>query len=219
MKSSADLLAFIVSKRKVLYIEDHTPKPLANYELKLFQKAQERVKLLHEKLEEVSNELATTLINLKRKVPSRIGEDQQSRIEKENKRKVKKLKEKRLQQSRAYLLERCLMQGKRTTVFTSIATINSEFTGKLIRRLHLDPLLGLLEKGVFDENITRTLHAAVAGLNEESTEDSRSLEDGQESVKEGVQDATKEALGGRGGGLGDEAVTLKIIIFFFLLPP
>ena len=34
MKSSADLLAFMDSKRKVLYIEDHTPKLFASYELK-----------------------------------------------------------------------------------------------------------------------------------------------------------------------------------------
>ena len=93
LKSSADLLAFIDSKRKVLYIEDHTPKPLESYELKYFQEAQERViKVLHEKLEEVSNKLATTLINLKKKGPSRVGEDQQSRRGKENKRKVKKIK-------------------------------------------------------------------------------------------------------------------------------
>ena len=36
--------------------------------------------------------LATTLINLKRRFPSRIGKDRQSRRKKEKKRKVKKIK-------------------------------------------------------------------------------------------------------------------------------
>ena len=112
--------------------------------------------------------------------------------------------------------------------FTSIPTINAEFTGKLVRRLHLDPLLLLLKKGVFNKNIIRTLKVVVAcSLNEKSTEVSSSnedsaeksdeedirqelaeeeiqetVEDVQESVKGGVQEATKEAL-------GDEAVTLN----------
>ena len=94
------------------------------------------------------------------------------------------------------------------------------------KRLYLDPLLCLLEKGVFNENITRTLKVVVASLREKSTEDSSSnedsadksdeediqelaegeiqelVEDVQESVKGGVQEATKKAL-------GDEAVTLN----------
>ena len=114
--------------------------------------------------------------------------------------------------------------------FTSIPTINAELTGKLLRRLHLDPLLlpRLLKKGVFNKNITRTLQVVVAcSLNEQSTEVSSSnedsaeksdeedvrqelaeeeiqetVEDVQESLKGGVQEATKEAL-------GDEAETLN----------
>ena len=95
LKSSADFLSFIDSKRKFPYREDHkdhTPKPFASHELKFFQEAKERVKVLHEKLQEASNKLATTLINLKRKFPSRTGKDRQSRRKKENKRKVKKIK-------------------------------------------------------------------------------------------------------------------------------
>ena len=93
LKSSADLLSFIDSKRKVLYREDHTPKSFVSDKLKYFQKAQERdrVKVLHEKLQEASqsNKLATTLINLKRKFPSHIWKDRKSRREKENKRKLR----------------------------------------------------------------------------------------------------------------------------------
>ena len=166
LKSSADLLSFIDSKRKVLYREDHTLKPFASDELKHFQEAQERVKVLHLKLQEASNELATTLINLKRKFPSRIGKDRQSGRKKENKRKVKKLKEKRLQQRAYLLLEKLTSRAvagelfdaiKTNNNFASITTINAELTGKLIRRLNLDPLLWLLKKGVFNKNITRTL--------------------------------------------------------------
>ena len=35
---------------------------------------------------------------------------------------------------------------KANNSFTSIATINAALTGKLVRRLHLDPLLWLLKK-------------------------------------------------------------------------
>ena len=51
LKSSADLLSFIDSKRKVPYREDHkdhTAKPFVSHELKYFQGAKERVKVLHE---------------------------------------------------------------------------------------------------------------------------------------------------------------------------
>ena len=93
LKSSADLLSSIESKRKVLYREDHTPKSFVSDKLKYFQKAQERdrVKVLHEKLQEASQtiKLARTLINLKRKFPSHIWKDRKSRREKENKRKLR----------------------------------------------------------------------------------------------------------------------------------
>ena len=55
------------------------------------------------------------------------------------------------------------MQSKLTPVLqASWSTINAELTGKLVRRLHLVPLLLLLEKGVFNKNITRTLQVVVA---------------------------------------------------------
>ena len=96
----------------------------------------------------------------------------------------------------------------------------------MVRRLHLDPLLWLLEKGVFFKNIARTLQVVVATLNEKSTEDSSSnedsadkwdeesiqelaeeeiqasLEDVQETVRGDIQEAPKEVR-------GDEAVTLS----------
>ena len=101
------MLSFIDSKKIVRYREDHTPKRFAGDELKYFQESQERVKMLHEKRQEASDKLATTLINLKRKFPSRIGKDRKSRRKKkENKRKVKKLKEKCLQQTVFLLLEK-----------------------------------------------------------------------------------------------------------------
>ena len=110
---------------------------------------------------------------------------------------------------------------KTNNSFTSIAIIDAEFTD-----LHLDPLLWLLEKDVFNKNITRILQVVVASLSEKTTEDSssnensadnsseediqelaekeiqESVENVQESVKGGVQEATKEAL-------GDETVTLN----------
>ena len=52
LKSSADLLSFIDSQRKVLYSEDHAVKPFASDQLKYYQEAQEQVKVLQEKLQE-----------------------------------------------------------------------------------------------------------------------------------------------------------------------
>ena len=69
--------------------------------------------------------------------------------------------------------------------FTSIPTIDAELTGKLRRRLHLDPLLLLLKKGFFNKNIIRTSQVVVAcSLNEKSTEVSSSNEDSAEKSDE-----------------------------------
>ena len=95
--------------------------------------------MLHEKRQEASNKLATTLINLKRKFSSRTGKDRQSRRKKESTRKVGKLKEKRLQQRAYLLLEKLTSREeagevfdaiKTNNSFTSIATIDAELTGK-----------------------------------------------------------------------------------------
>ena len=84
---------------------------------------------------------------------------------------MKKLKEKRLQRRGYLLLEKLTSREvagevfdaiKTNNSFTSIANINAELIGKLVRRLHLDPLLWLLEKGVFNKNITRTLQVVEA---------------------------------------------------------
>lgn len=53
--------------------------------------------------------------------------------------------------------------------FTSIATMNVELTRKLVRRLHLCPLLWLQEKVVFNANITGNMRVIVAGFNEKRT--------------------------------------------------
>jgi len=95
-------VSFIDSKRKGLFHEDHTPKTFASDELKYFQEALERVKVLYEEFQKASNMLTTTHINLKRKFPSRFGRDKQSRRKKENKRKVKK-KQRRRDYSRGHI--------------------------------------------------------------------------------------------------------------------
>ena len=174
----------------------------ASDELKYFQEAQERVKVLHEKRQEASNKLATTLINLKRKFSSRTGKDRQSRRKKESKRKVGKLKEKRLQQRAYLLLEKLTSREeagevfdaiKTNNSFTSIATIDAELTGKQVTRLHLDPLLWLLEKAVFNKNITRTLQVVEASLSEKSTEGSSSNEhSADKSDEEDIQELAEE---------------------------
>ena len=55
------------------------------------------------------------------------------------------------------------MQSKLTQVLqASWSSISAELNGTLVRRLHLVSLLWLLEKGVFNKNITRTLQVVVA---------------------------------------------------------
>ena len=150
----------------------------------------------------MNQEASNKLINLNRKFPSSIGKDRQARRKKEDKRKVKKLKEKHLQQ-RAYLFLEKLTSGevagevfdaiKANNRFTCIATFNAELTGKLVRRLHLDPLLWLLEKGVFNKNITCTFQVVVVSLNEKSTEDSSLNEDSTDkSDEEDIQELSEE---------------------------
>ena len=99
----------------------------------------------------------------------------------------------------------------------------------MVRRLHLDPLLCLLEKGVF--NKTHTLKVVVASLSEKSTEDSSSnedsadksdeediqelaeeeiqelVEDVQESLKGSVHEAIKEGQRSAGGRSSDTKLT------------
>lgn len=72
--------------------------------------------------------------------------------------------------------------------FTSIATINVELTGKLVRRLHLCPLLWLQEKVVFNANITGNTQVIVASFNEKRTQESSSgKKSADESDKEAIQ--------------------------------
>ena len=88
---------------------------------------------------------------------------------------TRKGEKKRLQQRAHLLLEKLISRWvagevfdaiKTNNSFKSMATINTELTGELVRRLHLDPLLWLLEKGVCNNNITRTLQVVVVSLNE-----------------------------------------------------
>ena len=70
-------------------------------------------------------------------------------------------------------------------------------------------MLWLLEKGVFNKNITRTLQVAMASLNGKSTEDSSSNEDSadksdeadiqelaEDEIQESVEDAQETVKGG-----------------------
>ena len=55
---------------------------------------------------------------------------------------------------------------KKKNNFASVSSINAEFTGRFVRRLHLDPLLLLMEKGVFDLDLARNMEVVVASMNE-----------------------------------------------------
>jgi len=49
-------------------------------------------------------------------------------------------------------------------------SINADFAKKLIRRLHLDPLLWLLEKGIFSTTLAKSLQQVAASLRAQSPE-------------------------------------------------
>lgn len=204
--SASDLLSFIDNRRKNLYTEEHTLRSFASDELKYFQEAQERVKAIHQELQKASNALTTTLMSLKRKFPSPMGNNGQSRRKKENKRKVKKIREKRLHQRAAILLEKLTSKEVAKEVFDSlekntykcVSSINAGFTARFVKRLHLDPLLWLLERGVFETELARNLKVVVARMNEENSSNgaekgSSSGEDSDESDEETVQEPVERA--------------------------
>ena len=90
-----------------------------------------------------------------------------SRRKKENKRKVRKTKDKRLKQRARHLLGNLTSIEVAGQIFGSIEendrvtpvdSINADFAKKLTRRLHLDPLLWLLEKGIFSTTLAKNLN-------------------------------------------------------------
>jgi len=50
--------------------------------------------------------------------------------------------------------------------FTSVSSINAEFIGRFVRRLHLDPLLWLMKEGVFEKDLARNMEVVVVSMNE-----------------------------------------------------
>ena len=96
LNSASDLRSLIDSKRKELFSEDHTLKSFAGDELAYLEEAHRRITTLHEELQSASNKLTTAHINLSKKFPLRARQSTMSRRKKENKRKVRKIKHKRL---------------------------------------------------------------------------------------------------------------------------
>ena len=80
---------------------------------------------------------------------------------------MRKTKEKRLKQRARQLM------GNLTSVEVAgnnytLASINADFSKKLTRRLHLDPLLWLLEKGIFNTTLANKLEQVAAILRSQS---------------------------------------------------
>ena len=85
----------------------------------MFSKYYERILQNHirQRFREASNKLTTALLNPKRKFSSRIVKDPQSRRKKNEKKKVKILKEKRLQQRACLLPEKLISKELAGEVF------------------------------------------------------------------------------------------------------
>ena len=103
------------------------------------------------------------------------GEQSPIAKKKRKQKKGEKNKEKRLHQRAYMLLEKLTSKEvakeifdslKKKNNFASVSSINAEFTGRFVRRLHLDPLLWLMKKGVFDLDLARNMEVVVASMNE-----------------------------------------------------
>ena len=97
-----------------------------------------------------------------------------SRRKKENKRKVRKTKDKRLKQRARHLLGNLTSIEVAGQIFGSIeendrVTPVDSIAKKLTRRLHLDPLLWLLEKGIFSTTLAKNLEQVAAILRAQSS--------------------------------------------------
>ena len=97
-----------------------------------------------------------------------------SRRKKENKRKVRKTKDKRLKQRARHLLGNLTSIEVAGQIFGSFeendrVTPVDSIAKKLTRRLHLDPLLWLLEKGIFSTTLAKNLEQVAAILRAQSS--------------------------------------------------
>ena len=141
------------------------------------EEAHSRITTLHEELQSASNKLTTAHINLSKKFPFCAKKSLTSRRKKENKRKVRKTKDKRLKQRARYPLGNLTSIEVAGQIFGSIEendrvtpvdNINADFAKKLARRLHLDPLLWILEKGIFSTTLANNLEQVAAILRAQS---------------------------------------------------
>ena len=79
--------------------------------------------------------------------------------------------------------------------FTSVATIDADCTGKLVRRLYLDLLLKLLESRVFQKHkLSRNMAVVVVSLNEKKSGEGSSS--GEDSYDEFDEKAVQESVDG-----------------------
>ena len=176
---ASDLRSSIDKKRKELFLVDHTLNLFASDELAYLEEARGQITTLHKELQSASNKLTTAHINLAKKFPLGAKHASTSRRHiKENKRKTRKTKEKRLKQRARNLLGNLASIEVAGEIFDSIDengrftpvdSINAEFTKKLSRRLHLDPLLWLLERGVFSTILANNLEQVAAILRPQSS--------------------------------------------------
>ena len=172
------LRSSIDRKRKMLFSEDHTLKPFAGDELVYLEGTQRLITMLHEELQSASNKLTTTHINLLKKFPFCTKKSSTSRRQKENRRKVRKTKEKRFKQRALQLLVNLTSVEVAGKIFDSVEendttvipveSINADFSKKLTRRLHLDPLLWLLENLIFNTTLANNLEQVAAILRSQS---------------------------------------------------
>ena len=179
LNSASDLRSSIDNKRKELFLDDHTLKSFAGDELAYLD--QRRITTLHEDLQSASNKLTTARISTCRRSFLYARKNHQRQEERRKIRgRSKKTKEKRLEQRARHLLGNLtsievagqifgtIEENDRVTPVACVDSINADFAKKLTRRLHLDPLLWLLEKGIFNTTLAKNLEQVTAILRAQS---------------------------------------------------
>ena len=136
--------------------------------------------------------LTTAHINLSKKFPLCTRKSSTSRRKKENKRKVRKTKDKRLKQRARHLLGNLTSIEVAGQIFGSIEENDRVTPVDSINTL--DPLLWLLEKGIFSTTLAKNLEQVAAILRAIESDDEAQEANEVVELDDEAQDEADEAV-------------------------
>ena len=160
MLLTISFLSVFETKRKAIYHNGHMLKLYAPDELSYIATATKQVQVLHRKFEEATSKLITTKIELQRKFLFCKRTTKNSRRKKENNKKVRILKERKLEERARILLPKLTSNDVAQVSFEAIKnnkktkTVNSfrpKLPAKLTKRLHFYPLAWISKRDILNE--------------------------------------------------------------------